>query len=625
VGKLASEGIHLDYEDRKWIFPRGLVLSGVKIFASEAKEQKVLEVGNFGVDLDVWRFLSTRSAEGLQAVVTMDGSDAALYSGGEEVCTILNMRANLFATREKLAIKRLRGTVNGLDFDIEGMINLPEPASTDPAVPTDAASDAGNVTEGPVLDFAFLEPAMEQVVFTSSESGKNPLLRVNVSLDTADQTSLHASGKLSGRSFTWKDLPLDFADITFDYSQKLGVIELLDTKLGYQGGTVSGRMQILLERDTINIESLTSTANLIDLAAQFDPEIQKTFQPIEFVGNPDLSLNGVVNTADFWASTLVMDYQHWDGFFVATGGKKVPVRELDGRVTLRGETLNTESFQAEILGGNLDINGYLKPKEQGLPFAAAVVLRMLPMEKLAELGATADAGLSGLLSADFRGKGVSNNLAALQGSGKVRVESGKLYSVPVLGPIQKNIANVLPIFGTREKSNLQGSYLIESGVLVTNDLLIRSDGTKIKVDGSINLAQQTTDFEAKANLDGPLGLATGLVSEVLVVEGSGPLANPDVELKSVPDGISNLTSGALKSAVGIAGEGVRNIGESTVGEGARVIEENARKVGEGLKGVLKGLRGEKGTAKGTPPAVEPAPPAPAPEAAGPPTPAPQNP
>ncbi len=546
IQKLEAEGVFLKYSGRTFEFPRGLVLTDVELFETAEKEKHLLKVGNFGVDTDLWHLLSIRSADGLKAVVTIENAQAELFNNGGKVCDVTGLSADLLATQKLLNMNRLRGTLNGLDFDIEGTVNLPEPvAETADATPEELTAD--NESTGPILDFSPLSDLAKSIAFTPNEGESNPLLRMNIEL--GPDGSLHANGRFSGRGFTWQEVPFDFASVGFDYSQKLDAIDLMDLQLGYEGGSVSGKMQIFPGQDVVNIDNLTSTVNPVSLASHFTSDLEEALAGIKLIDNPTIGVTGKLNLTDFWSSLLVIDYHQWDGFTIAIGENSLPVSALNGQFILKEGTVRTESFKASFTGGATTVKGQLNPNGDDVPFSAIIELDRLPIENL-----SANKELKGLLSGQFRGRGQATNLAALTGTGNIQIESGKLYSVPVIGPIQNLLATVSPVFGNRVRSTLQASYVIEAGNLRTSDLDIRSEGTRVKVKGGIDLSNLTTDFDATASLEGPLGLAAELSSDMLTVSGKGPVTDPQIELKNVPKGLSDTVQEGLDAITNLLGE-----------------------------------------------------------------------
>src|SRR5690606_33521143 len=114
----------------------------------------------------------------------------------------------------------------------------------------------------------------------------------------------------------------------------------------------------------------------------------------------------------------------------------------------------------------------------------------------------------------------------IRGGGDIRVEEATLPAFPIVGPVQNMLGQVVPSFSFEEAGAVTGSYLIESGILLTNNFEIANSSANLLVNGSVKLVQQTTDFTAVAGLNEPLAKATGLEGKTIEVRGSGPLAEP---------------------------------------------------------------------------------------------------
>ena len=556
IEKLENEGLYLDYEGPIYKFPRGLIFSDVTIFETKERQTPLLKVANLGVNLDPWQLLSKHSADGLEAVITMEDATAIAFHEGNEICKITGINADLFATPERLKINRLRGTLNGLDFDVEGLANLPEPVeSANATAETPPAEDSEK--NGPILDFGFLKGALEPIAFEKMEDGENP--RIDLNIDLGSDLSLVATGRFSGRGFKWQGIPLDLVGVTFDYSQKLDVIDIIDAQIGYGGNSINAKAQMLLGKNRLENLNITSNANLVELVSHFAPEIEDKLAGIQMLDNPTIGATGSLDLNDPLASTITVDYQHWKGFTVNVDEKILPIRGINGQLILNNNEVSVSKIsplRATVLDGEvvMNINSF-KLNDPTLPFRGVIEISQLPVNKAAFFITGQSSELTGLFSGTFRGKGAIHDLTQLNGSGDLKIDGGKLYKMPVIGPIQKLLATVIPIFGNRERSALTAKFDATTGIIITNDLLIRSDGTKVKVSGSVDLTKQTTKFNAKANLDGPLGLATGLAAEMLIIEGSGTINEPNIRLAGVPEGLSGLAGEGLEAVENLLGGG----------------------------------------------------------------------
>ena len=293
--------------------------------------------------------------------------------------------------------------------------------------------------------------------------------------------------------------------------------------------------------------------------SHFAPEIEDKLAGIQMLDNPTIGATGSLDLNDPLASTITVDYQHWKGFTVNVDEKILPIRGINGQLILNNNEVSVSKIsplRATVLDGEvvMNINSF-KLNDPTLPFRGVIEISQLPVNKAAFFITGQSSELTGLFSGTFRGKGAIHDLTQLNGSGDLKIDGGKLYKMPVIGPIQKLLATVIPIFGNRERSALTAKFDATTGIIITNDLLIRSDGTKVKVSGSVDLTKQTTKFNAKANLDGPLGLATGLAAEMLTIEGSGTINEPNIRLAGVPEGLSGLAGEGLEAVENLLGGG----------------------------------------------------------------------
>jgi hypothetical protein len=149
---------------------------------------------------------------------------------------------------------------------------------------------------------------------------------------------------------------------------------------------------------------------------------------------------------------------------------------------------------------------------------------------------------------------------------------------------------VVPAFGARTGDALSGTYIIESGILLTNDLAVTQVGAKVSVDGLVNLKRGTTKFAATARMDPNVVIGMPLEGKEVIIEGEGPWMKPSIKLKRFP---VEFASEELSSLLGTSTETIESLQGLIKGEEdvAKMISDQLQKAigNEGALSELDGL------------------------------------
>lgn len=421
-----------------------------------------------------------------------------------------------------------------------------------------------------------------------AQSRSLPNLSGHVAIDLTDSASqkVEVAGRLTGEDVTLEETQLagitfKVVDIPYQFDQQAGLLKMNGFTLGYdKGGQLTGDAVYDLENQVLSLMEVRSNVDPIQFVGEFNPDLKKSFQNVQFLDIPEIVIfKGNIPLDDPAKTSLDFSYEQWAGLVVNAGGRSLPIREVRGQFQLDQQVLSVPSLRASVLGGPADAVGSMRLNEPNFPFNGSLKFRGISMESIAEYTGINSQMMKGTINLDYQGI-VSSQIAQYSGNGNVELLDGQLFEVPVIGAVQRLLGAAIPVFDVENQTTVSGTYVIDSGVLTTSDLLVRGEGTKISVKGQADLSRQLTAFSARANLEGPLGVATGLVSEVIEVEGRGPLKNPQLRLKggALPEGFSDE---AVRQVLGIA--------DGTTEAMSAVMQEIASGGGAAVGGLLNGI------------------------------------
>lgn len=222
-------------------------------------------------------------------------------------------------------------------------------------------------------------------------------------------------------------------------------------------------------------------------------------------------------------------------------GKPVELRETSVLIHTHHQQVDIDELSSYAFSG--PINGQISvllPNQPGRnpDFRGSLLWTRL---RLADIGDTYgfDKIEKGLVTGRLDFSGTSGKIETLDGTGNIGLEQGELFKAPVFGPLSPLIAGIQ---GHKRASHetardASANFLIEDGILYTDDFITSTDSLTVNAEGSIDLARKTLDITARADTEGLLKLVTlplnltGFTG-LFQFKGTGPVSDP--EWKNTP-------------------------------------------------------------------------------------------
>lgn len=587
--QLGERGIHLDYGDVEYRFPRGFVLQDVTIFADEAKQTPRLAASDIGVNVDLAALIQDRTSVS-SAEISFEGSSLSFYHEGETVATLQGIDAEVLVEGDELRIERFEGEVGGLLVSARGSLGMDNAKPGEAVASGDDSPVAAEEAASPPIDFSILEKLSPWLDFESE--GDLPTLFVELS---GDASAWSAKVRFDGAGFTWRGLPVTTASATANYANGSQKVEIPAFQIGHGEGFMGGVVTLDLEAGRADLTRIQSTVDPLAFAAALRPEWGEKFASIRLLDAPTIQVTGSVPFAEPANAVLDLAYEHRMGFVVSGKERELPVSDARGTLRYSQGGLETNDLAATVLGGTVQLNGATRITAEDTPFSGLVEIVKMPLSEVAAHYGKEDLGMTGDLYLDFRGVGYSD-VARIRGGGNVRIVDAKLPSFPATGPVQQLIGSIVPAFAGEETGTVTGAYIVESGILVTNDFTVRQAGANLVTSGNVRLAPQTVDFTSVASLDPALAKATGLEDKKVTVKGFGPLTDPELSLQDFP---IEFTSETLAEVLGTSPESLGSLGD-LLGEdleeaaeilGAELGEEVDEETVTKVKALIQGFLG----------------------------------
>lgn len=519
---LEERGIYLDYEDGEYQFPRGMVLTGVTIFESEARQVPQVKFSNLGINIDIVGLIKDQTALSAAEFSFLDSS-LTLFKGGNSVAQLEEISAEILASPGKINVERFSGRIGGLVVRFSGSLSLPRAGASDDAVSSKLLGNLGN--------FAIAENFERWV---EVQANGNPLM-LDVEFSSDDGfNSLSLDGSLRGSDFLWCGVPMKRASASFGFDAPSQIMEFHSFRFGHGEGELTGMASLDLENNVLTLNEVESGVNLVSILSAFDAKIAESLAPISFRDAPQIQLSGSILLEDPANSNMEFSYDHSLGLVYTNNSRDFPVSGVKTQIKLSGGSLIVKDATAKLLGGNFNVGGKVSLVDGGFPFSLdSFRLDRVPLGSIGEWFGTDSRKMNGDLAFEFRGSG-SNDISNLRGGGSISVTEAKLTEFPMVGEIQDFLGKLVPAFGVRTGDALSGTYIIESGILLTNDLTVTQVGSNVVLDANVNLERETAKFTARASMDPTAVTGMPLEGKEVIVEGEGPLMEPSIKLERFP-------------------------------------------------------------------------------------------
>ncbi|MEO0415711.1 MAG: AsmA-like C-terminal region-containing protein, partial [Verrucomicrobiota bacterium] len=429
-------------------------------------------------------------------------------------------------------------------------------------------------------------------------SDRPPVLKSDLDIDLNQLQSLKLSGLLEGASFKWRGLPITSVQFPFVYDTAEESVAANNFNLRYGSGSVKGSAGVSLKSEIVTLQEVSSTADLIALASHFTPNLKESLKMVELIDVPSIKASGSFPMKKPLAGNLDIGYRQAEGLdLLLSGGRRLPLRDITGNFNLNGEVLKTRDLVLKVLDGAGAVNAAVNLADPNFKFNTSLELKDMNFQKVMDFAGVQGPEAEGLVNFNYRGEG-SKQVSAFRGNGQMALMSDRLYKVPVIGPIQRVLGAIVPVFAPQQSRNsVAANFHVESGVIMTNDLFVKTDGTHVDIRGNANLNDLTTKFVAKGKLEGALGAATGIVTQAIEIQGEGPIAGPKISLAGA--GIpAEFLQDSVREVLGIAGGGAEavtaildGVTNEIAGEGVRAVTNALGDGANGAAGVVGNVVG----------------------------------
>lgn len=311
-----------------------------------------------------------------------------------------------------------------------------------------------------------------------------------------DYDSIVASGHASVRNLIAAGEPIDSVETDFHYARR--VADFLNPRLraGRQSMQADG-VCLDYPGDRICFTNGLGTADPQRVANVIGPIPAQVMQPYHFLQLPTARVNGYAPLRD--STNADLDFQ-----IVGTAALevlKIQSPAISGEIHWKGQTLLLTNLAGSIYGGTGSgsaLFDFTPPHSANFSFVADfqnVNLHLLAMD----LGSPTN-HLEGLVGGHFVvSSGNSADWRSCYGYGYANLRDGLLWDEPVFGILSPILNTVSPGLGNSRATDASARFVMNRGVISTEDLQIHTAMMRLLYTGSVNL-QGRLDAHVTAEL-----------------------------------------------------------------------------------------------------------------------------
>ena len=543
--RLAENGLYIGHDSHALSWSRGVVLTGLHLYADEERRTQVAEFDNVGIRIPL---LEVFSDDASVVISSEHGFLKVETSAGDLNLDDLDFK--LKAARESLDFDHFEAKFGGLQVGLVGGLKWVKGEGESEVV---------------IPDLAPLVKTTSWLEF----SGGSARLDVTLVPPEAPGDSLGVSGKLSGEGFHWRDLEVDRAKVSVEMVE--GGLKISALDLTTCGGQVTGALNIDFQSEKLELEKVESSADPFQLVDGILG--RKLLGSFRSLGGTSVSGEGVVfDLRKFSQSRGTFLVNSSRGIVIPFDRADFPLVDFSGTVRFESGDLNVDAQSFSLWAGKCS-GVYRMPLAGKFSYLLKVDVAGLDLSQAGQAFAL-EKEARGSLNAGFDGGG-GVGIQSPYGNSWVKVSDGRFYSMPLIGSLRSFLAGKSEHFGMDEAGDLSATMSLKKGVIRSPDLRVESTATLVHLDGSADLVRRHIDVRARANLNGVVGVATELVSRVFEVHGTGPFGDVKWKMTAMPSVLSDAaatTKDVVEGTTERVGDTVKDIGEG-MGEAAGALFE----------------------------------------------------
>ena len=343
-----------------------------------------------------------------------------------------------------------------------------------------------------------------------------------------DPDRIEAHGRLAASNCTYRGVAL--AHLVADVALSNHVLRLDPWHFSRDEGATGGWMAMDLSNHVVQID-LASSMDPLAVAALVGPGLHRALSAWAFRGPVRMRATGEADATDGESRTdLLLDVD---------GQKMGRTFLLADRATFllhaRGGSYTSTNLAGTVCGGPFTgaVRVFREPGTTNHRFEVTAQFTNASLAQLVAARVKGDRDPGGFVSGEFVVSGIVEqvNGPATRGHGRLRVQNGTLFRLPILGGLSRLLSMIYPGLGFASQTDFACTLAIRDGRVITEDARLEGDVISMKADGHYSF-DGSVRFNVEVQLlrRGPLAAVlrfiTMPVTKLLEFQLSGTLDDP---------------------------------------------------------------------------------------------------
>ena len=378
----------------------------------------------------------------------------------------------------------------------------------------------------------FLAPALDEKLrktFDLFQFQEPPALQIVLQGPT--WSDLQGEGQLALGRTAMRGVWLDSLRSRISVSQ--GAITYHDFLVKKNRAQATGTFTYDLRNQLVRLRDVVSELQPVEVLMWADPQIAESLKPYRFVQGPLVKASGVVYMQQPAKNELGIRVSARRGLDYDLLGKTLRFEQVHAQVRLEGQRLQVQILQTQVLGGKARVMADVSLDPTTPFWEAEINAQGVDFPSLTRLYFGYESS-QGLASGQYKFRSRLGQELEMAGKGRVRVQDGNVFDIPLFGPLSEIISKILPGVGYETARLASADFEIAERRIRTRNLVIEGLGFSLHGEGTIGFPQGDMDMGIRINARGIPGVVFYPVSKLFEYVSDGTFSDPKWRPKIIP-------------------------------------------------------------------------------------------
>ena len=363
------------------------------------------------------------------------------------------------------------------------------------------------------------------------EFADNPRIDLTAAGTAPEFGKCDVTGKLRFGRSVFRGSPMDRAKCNLLIRGKNVTYDQIEIHRGEGVGT--GSFSYDFAKHEVRLDKMKSTLVPQDSAPWINPDLVKDIIPYRFKGQPNVSVDGLVQFAGGKQTRLEILVDAPAGMDYTFMKKNLPFASISGRLLFTDDHLQLSNIRGKLFSGNLSGGAEISLARNVPGHSATITAENIDFESLTKLYFNYD-NSRGVLNGTYNFTGRGDDPRTMRGRGQLTVTNGNVFAIPFFGPLTGILNAIVPGMGYDLARKASGNFDVRDGIIETKDLLITGRGFSMLGGGKLFFVDDRMDFGVRINAQGIPGVLLFAVSKLFEYSSEGALSKPVWKPKRIP-------------------------------------------------------------------------------------------